>query len=58
MDDEALELTTLLDACHRILPKLADDSGELAQAIRETCRLTQERLDELGIPWMKAEAAG
>ena len=56
MDDEALELTTLLDACHRILPKLADDSGELAQAIRETCRLAHGRLDELGIPWMEAEA--
>ena len=58
MDDEARDLTTLLDACDRILPKLADDSGELAQAIRETCRLTQERLAELGVPWMKAEAAG
>ena len=26
MDDQALELTTLLDACQRILPKLDDDS--------------------------------
>jgi hypothetical protein len=58
MDDEALELTTLLDACQRFLPTLGDDSDEMAQAIRETCRLIKKRLDELGIAWMEAEAAG
>jgi hypothetical protein len=44
--DEA-HLRELLEACHRALERLGAASDELAEAIRETCRLVEERLAEL-----------
>ena len=48
--DEADHLQELLRACHRVLPKLAHhgDENEVVQALRETCRTIEARLQELG----------
>lgn len=48
--DEIAHLRQLLEACHRVLEQLdvsADD--EIADAIRETCRLVEARLVELNV---------
>jgi hypothetical protein len=55
MDDEAERLFGLLDACHRVLRHLSDDEQtHLANALRETCRLVEARLRELGVPYAEA----
>jgi hypothetical protein len=48
--DEADHLQELLSACHRVLPKLVHhgDENEVVQALRETCRTIEARLQELG----------
>jgi methylphosphotriester-DNA--protein-cysteine methyltransferase len=48
--DEADHLQELLRACHRVLPKLAHhgESNHVTEAIRETCRAIEARLQELG----------
>jgi hypothetical protein len=49
--DEADHLQELLRACHRVLPKLAHhgEDNHLVEAIRETCRTIEARLQELGV---------
>jgi len=49
MDDEAARLQALLEACHEVLPALEDDGSEIANVVRETCRLVEARLQELGV---------
>lgn len=46
--DEIAHLHQLLEACHRVLEELdVNTDDEIADAIRETCRLVEERLAEL-----------
>jgi hypothetical protein len=55
MTDEAERLTGVLDACHRVLTHLSDDQQDvLVQALREICRQSEARLNELGVPYMEA----
>jgi hypothetical protein len=57
--DEADHLQELLKACHRVLPKLDrhGDDNEVVQAIRETCRTIEARLQELGGAGPSAQAS-
>jgi hypothetical protein len=53
--DEVERLRGLLDACHRVLPHLSDEQPDrLAEALRETCRLVEARLAELGASYSEA----
>jgi hypothetical protein len=53
--DEVEQLRVLLDACHRVLPHLSDEQQDhLAEALRETCRRVEARLDELGVSYREA----
>ena len=46
--DEIRHLRELLDACHRALERLNPSAEDgIAEAIRETCRLVEERLAQL-----------
>jgi hypothetical protein len=49
MDNEAERLRALLEACHDVLSALGDREDEIAEAIRETCRVVEARLRELGV---------
>jgi hypothetical protein len=49
MDDEAARLQLLLEACHDVLPALEEDHSKIADVVRETCRLVEARLQELGV---------
>ena len=57
--DEADHLLDLLKACHRVLPKLArhGEGNEVVEAIRETCRVIEARLQELGIATPSPQAS-
>jgi hypothetical protein len=45
---DAAHLRELREACHRVLAELnSDRDDEIAAAIRETCRLVEQRLAEL-----------
>jgi hypothetical protein len=63
MDNEVERLQGLLEACHRVLPRLESGQSrmddDLARAIEEKCREVERRLDELGVSFAScfAEAA-
>jgi len=42
-------LEALLEACHDVLSALGDREDEIAEAIRETCRVVEARLRELDV---------
>lgn len=53
--DEADHLVALLYACHRVLPYLSNErQDDLATALRETCRMAEARLRELGVGYEQA----
>ena len=57
MDTEAERLKALLEACHDVLLALGDhkdmteaqERAEIAEAIRETCRVVEARLRKLDV---------
>jgi len=49
MDTEVKRLEALLEACHDVLSALGDREDEIAEAIRETCRVVEARLRELDV---------
>jgi hypothetical protein len=60
MDDEAERLQGLVEACHRVLPRL--ESGQyrmddqLAEAMRVKCCEVEQRLAELGVSFASQAA--
>ena len=51
---EADRLVELHDACHRVLAHLDASDAQIAEAVRETCRLVEARLSELGVKFESA----
>lgn len=50
VDGEIDRLLQLHDACERVLAPLdAEDGGDVAGAARETCRVIEQRLAQLGL---------
>jgi hypothetical protein len=51
---EADRFVELHDACHRVLAHLGAKDDQIADAVRETCRLVEARLSELGVKFESA----
>jgi hypothetical protein len=51
---EAARLVELHDACHCVLAHLDGSDAQIAEAVRETCRLVEARLSELGVKFESA----
>jgi hypothetical protein len=51
---EADRLVELHDACHRVLAHLDGSDAQIAEAVRETCRLIEARLSDLGVKFESA----
>jgi hypothetical protein len=46
---EADRLLALHNACQRVLAHVGTNDDQIAEALRETCRLVEARLNELGM---------
>ena len=49
IDTEVKRLEGHLEACHDVLSALGDREDEIAETIRETCRVVEARLRELDV---------